>query len=69
MNIRYNNFIETSWDKILYNAKVMNFAKNKQFLRKLIYSGRVITSQTFIPKFNVGEIGTPSCKREFFIKE
>lgn len=65
MNIRYNNFIETSWDKILYNAKAMNFAKNKQFLRKLIYSGRVMTSQTFIPKFNVGEIGTHNGRNNF----
>jgi len=58
MDVRYNYFIETDWDRILYNAKVMNFAKDKKFLRKLIFSGRVSTQQTIIPKFSVEHIGS-----------
>jgi hypothetical protein len=56
-NIRYNSFIESDWDRILYNAKVMNFAKNKKFLRKLIYSGRVSTRDLLIPKYDISQVG------------
>ncbi len=63
MRVRYNNFIVTAWDRILYNAKVMNFAKDKKFLRKLIYSGKICTEHTTIDKYNIGEIGRSNKNR------
>lgn len=65
MDIRYNNFITTDWDRIVYNAKVMNFAKDKKFLRKLIYSGRVCTNQTKIPKYSIGDVGSENNRNRF----
>jgi hypothetical protein len=40
----YNNkYWGTSWQNIVYNAKLMNYAKTKKFLAKMIASGKIIS--------------------------